>query len=186
MKLRTLAAVWAATALLPTAALAQSADVGVYASAGYSHLTTSDEPDVNLGAITLRGGYAFTPHFAVEAEGSFGVKDEDFATGTGANRITGDFGLDYLVGVFGVARLPITERFSVFGRAGAAHGAFSGEARQGATRFSLDEDAGFWAAGVGAEYFLDDRNGLRAGYTRYENDDEASFDAWSLSYVRRF
>jgi outer membrane immunogenic protein len=44
-----------------------------------------------------------------------------------------------------------------------------------------------WNAGVGGQYFLDGKDGLRADYTR-ETADHADLDAnvWSLAYVRKF
>ena len=41
--------------------------------------------------------------------------------------------------------------------------------------------------GVGANYFIDGRNGIRADWTRRDfRDDGGEADTYGLSYVRRF
>ena len=45
-----------------------------------------------------------------------------------------------------------------------------------------------WAYGVGGQYFLTDKDGLRAEYTRYASTDtsQADVDSFAVSYVRKF
>ena len=44
-----------------------------------------------------------------------------------------------------------------------------------------------WNYGVGANYYLDGVNGVRADWTRRDfRDDRGEADAYSVSYIRRF
>ena len=73
-------------------------------------------------------------------------------------------------------------------------GAITGRLGYGTTRVSADL-AGVTASGdgesvnygVGANYFIDGRNGIRADWTRRDfRDDGGEADTYGLSYVRRF
>lgn len=184
MNSRTLAAVWAALALVPAAAVAQTSDAtGFYGSAGYSHLDLAGGRDVSTGAVTLRGGYQFNRYLGLEAEGGLGIDDGGFSTSAGAR---GSYGLDYSIGAFGVARYPVTERFDVFARGGVVHAKFKGKARIGNTVARFGDKGELLAGGVGVQYNIDGRNGLRAEYTRYEDNDAADANVWGVSFVRRF
>ncbi len=48
-------------------------------------------------------------------------------------------------------------------------------------------DIGSWNYGVGAQYCLDGKNGLRLDYTRQDFKDRMKPDeTWSVAYTRRF
>ncbi|MBL8556512.1 MAG: porin family protein [Phenylobacterium sp.] len=189
MNTRTFAAVWAAPVaiaaalLAPAAASAQTADSGVYGSAGYAIISPKGAPS-DLGAINLRGGYQFNRYLGVEAEGALGVDDGHFTTGTGATAVRGSYGLDWSIGAFGVARYPVSEQLDVFARAGVVHGEFKGKARSGATTVRVSDNDELFAGGAGVQFNFDDKNGIRADYTRYEGDVDA--DVFGVSYVRKF
>lgn len=189
MNTKTFAAVWAAPVaiaaalLAPAAASAQTADTGFYGSAGYAIISPKGAPS-DLGAINLRGGYQFNRYLGVEAEGALGVDDGHFTTGTGATAIRGSYGLDWSIGAFGVARYPVTDKFDVFARAGVVHGEFKGKARSGTTTVRVSDNDELFAGGAGVQFNFDDKNGLRADYTRYEGDVDA--DVFGVSYVRKF
>ena len=114
------------------------------------------------GGITGRVGVNFGPNFAVEGEGSFGVK--------------GDSGteLDSEIGVFAVGKLPVNPSLDVFGRVGVS--------RIETSPFG-DEDG--LAYGAGAQWNLTAQDGIRGDWTRHDYD-AGDVDAYSLSYVRSF
>ncbi|MCW5724739.1 MAG: porin family protein [Maricaulaceae bacterium] len=166
--MRTILLSAAATLALAPAALAQQAHVG----AGY---TVIDGDGVNLGALTLRGGYDFTTHFGVEGEASLGVSDD---TVGGVN-----VDLQRALGAFAIARMPVGEGLSLHARGGYANARI--KASMGGVSITDSEDA--FAYGVGAEWMADGQNGVRFDYTRYDfrnGGDDAN--VWTLSYVRRF
>ena len=146
-----------------------TADVDWYGTAGYTHIGLED---ADLGGLQLRGGINFNSLFGAEIEGAFGINDDE---------VGGiDVELDRQIGAFGTVRTQLGQRLEVFARAGwvdvEAEGSFGGVSA------SDGDDAG--ALGVGANFFLNDRHGLRAGYTYYDFDENA--DVFEIAYVLRF
>lgn len=160
-----------AALVVATPALAQ--ETGFYGTAGYSHVMADD---VDLGAITLRGGWNFNEYFGAEAEGSIGVVSDDVTIG--ATDI--DVDLNHSLGAFATAGVPFGERGRVFARAGYASVDIEGSAGG----VSVSEDDSDFAYGIAGEFQFDDFNGVRLGYTAY--DFEETIDVFEISYVRRF
>lgn len=153
-------------ALLAIAApVAANAETTWYGNIGYAGV---DADSVNLGAIQGRLGAQFNPNIGVEGEVAFGVKDDDIS-GVKVK-------LNNEYGIYGVARLPVNDKFDVFARVGYARA----EAKVAGSSGSDDGVA----YGAGAEYSFDGKNGVRADYTKYDFLGDA--DVWSVSYVRKF
>ena len=168
----------AALTLIAAPAMAQSiSSPHVTGSVGY---TVLDGDDASLGAITGRLNARVSPHFGVEGEASFGVKDDEVTVGAA----TGDLSHEYDVAAYGVATLPISANFELFGRVG--YGTTSIKAD--VAGFSATEDGESVNYGVGANYFFDGQNGVRADWTRrdFTDDNGGELDTYGLSYVRRF
>ncbi len=152
----------AATMLVAPAYLTANAQQssGVYVSGGYTHF--DGDGGAELGGVTGRVGVNLTPNFAIEGEGTFGVKED---SGTE---------LDSALGAYVVGKLPINPQFDLFGRVGVA---------RIETSPGGDEDG--LAYGAGAQWNLTSQDGIRGDWTR--NDfDAGNVDAFSLSYVRSF
>ncbi len=159
MKLK-LALAAASMLVAPAFMTAQAQTSGVYVSGGYTQFDGDGGAD--LGAITGRVGVDLTPNFAIEGEGSFGVKGD---SGTD---------LDSEIGAFVVAKLPLSPSFDVFARAGASRI----ETSPGGS-----EDG--FAYGAGGTFNLTPVDGVRLDWTRHDYD-VGNADAYSLSYVRKF
>jgi outer membrane immunogenic protein len=161
MKLNSILASLALVAGATSLALpAQAQQAGLYVNGGLTHFSADD---VDLGGLTGRVGYNFTPYVGAEAEASVGIIDDD------------NVELDKAAGLFGVARWPLGEKFDLFARAGVSHVDVTG-----------GEDEGF-AYGVGGNYWFTPVDGVRADYTRHNVDNAGGdVDALSLSYARRF
>ena len=159
MKLK-LALAAASMLVAPVVMSAQAQTSGVYVSGGYTHFD-GDGGD-ELGGVTGRVGVNFGPNFAVEAEGTFGVKDD------------GGTELDNELGVFAVGTLSINPQFELL-------------ARVGASRIETSPGGDFdgLAYGAGAQWNLTSVDGIRGDWTRHDYD-EGDTDAYSLSYVRSF
>ena len=163
----------AAAAVLAAPAMAQER---VYGSVAYSQL---EADGVDLGAVTGRLGYKFNPNFAVEGEASFGVSDDDVTIGA----TTASVEHEYDAAVYAVGTLPISPNFELFARGGYG----TTEIEASAAGFTASESGESWNYGVGANWFLDGRNGIRADWTRRDfTNDGGEADVWSLGYVRRF
>ena len=149
----------------------------VTGSVGY---TVLDGDNTNLGAITGRLNAKVTRYIGVEGEASFGVKDDDVSFGG----VTGDLSHEYDAAAYVVGTLPISPNFEVFGRIGYG----TTQIKTDVAGFSATEDGESVNYGVGANYFFDGRNGVRADWTRrdFTDDNGGELDTYGLSYVRRF
>ncbi len=156
-KFAMMAAVAAAAMLAaPTAAHAQA-----YANLGY---TQFEFDDAEVGGVTARLGYNFTPVIGAEVEGTFGVDDDEGVE------------LDNAMGAYVVGRIPLGNTFNVHGRVGYAN-------LQVDTPFGDVEDDGVsWGAGLGWQ--ATPGIGIRADYTRFEGDEDG--DSIGLAAVMSF
>ncbi|WP_439471706.1 porin family protein [Brevundimonas sp.] len=167
----------AAVTLIAAPAMAQEPASRITGSAGYTYF---DGDNGNLGAITGRVGYDFTRNLGVEGEASFGVKD-DHITVAG---LEGSLEHQYDAAVYGVAKLPVNENFELFGRLG--YGTTQVKADVAGVQATNDGESVNY--GVGANYFFDGQNGVRADWTRrdFRGDNGGEADTYGVSFVRRF
>lgn len=131
--------------------------------------------------LQARLGYQSSGILGAEIEGSLGVSDNEETVGA----TTVETGIDYSVGAFARARLPIGKHFSLHARGGYHLSGFSSEVETAGvtTNFSSDEDG--FAYGAGAEYAFSPRSAVRLDYTVYETD-LGDLDAISLGYSHKF
>jgi outer membrane immunogenic protein len=167
----------AAVAAALVASVTAFADpVGVYGTLGGEDINSDS---ANVGAITGRLGARFMPYFGVEGEASAGLGSDHVNLG-GVR--TGVRANDQYAG-YAVGFLPVTANADLLARVG--YGASDLNLAQ--PGHSFHDYVTSWNAGVGGQYFFDEKDGLRADYTR-ETADHANLDAnvWSLAYVRKF
>lgn len=160
MKLKLALAAGAAALIAPAFMTASAQEANVYINAGYTQFDGDGGGD--LGALTGRVGVDFGRYFAIEGEASIGVADDD------------GLELDSELGAFVVGKLPVASTFDIFGRIGVA---------RIETSPGGDEDG--LAYGVGGEFHLTDKDGIRGDWTRHDYD-AGEVDAFNISYVRRF
>lgn len=167
----------AAVTVIAAPAIAQNVQSPTYyGTLGYSQL---DGSQGDLGAVTGRIGARLTPNLGVEGEASFGVRDDDF-TVAGVN---GKLKHEYDAAVYGVATLPVTPNFELFGRVGYG----TTQVKAEIPGVSATEDGESWNYGAGANYFFDGQNGIRGDWTRRDfRNDGGEADIYSVNYVRRF
>jgi outer membrane immunogenic protein len=169
------AAVLAALAVVPAAASAQTSPQA-YGSVGYSH---QDYDDQKLGNVQVRGGLRFGRHLGAEVELGAGVKGDE----TNVAGVDIDTKVNHEAAIYGVGFLPVSENADLFARIGYGTTEIEVEGAGATAR----GDGASWNYGVGGQYFFDDKNGLRADYTRKDFDDaDLEVDAWSVGYVRKF
>ena len=170
----------AATAVViaaPSSALAQ----GWYADGGYTHITTDVDGtsgDIDLGTITGHLGYDLNQTFGVEGEVAFGVNDEDTTVGD----VTTSLGLNYLVGVYGKAQMPLGERAKLFARAGIVNAELEAETTGLGSTEQSETGAGY---GVGGTVDISQNLFVRGDYTRYDIDDLEA-DAFTVGVGLKF
>lgn len=170
----------AAAAALALLAGASAASAESYGSIGYTRI---DLEGVKLGAATARVGTNLNPWFGVEGELALGIADDSVVIGAGdPDFAPGTYAVDlkHQIGVYAVARAPLGEGFTVFGRVGYA----SSKAEFTDPTGSVEAKGDGIAYGVGAQYDFG-LNGIRADFTRYDVE-IGDADAMSVSFVRKF
>lgn len=155
--------------------------------------TTAFDDDERDTGYKLFGGYQFNRYFAIEGGyfdlGEFGFTATTLPTGTldGQIEIEG-LNLD-LVGL-----IPVTDRFSVFGRVGAqyaeAEDRFRGTGSVNVMNPDPDESDTNYKAGLGLQYAMTRSVDVRLEVERYRIDDavgnRGDIDLVSLGLVYRF
>lgn len=166
----------------------QNKDSGAYGAIGASAYVTDPSPTFNVDLFTadLKLGYNFNKYFGVEAQGSLGLNTDSFdvpineadpETASLRNKV------DYSVAALGVARLPLTEQFSVYARGGVHNTQVSRELITSDEVFDTSRTKTGIAVGAGAQFNFDEKNGIRADYTYL---DGTNGETLSLGYVRKF
>ncbi len=172
----TAAAIALGAAFIPVLASAQETTTGAYGSLGYA---AADQDGVNLGAIQGRLGYRFNPYVGVEGELAAGVKKDD----TNIAGVPVNVKLNHQAAIYGVGYLPVAPNADLYARVGYGNTELKAKGPGGV---SATSDGDSWNYGVGGQYFLDDKNGLRADYTRHDFKDDGEANVWSVGYVRKF
>ena len=149
--------------------------------------------DANITVINGRLGYRLNDFIAVEGELGFGLGGDDFdrvlpvdVLGTAVNVDTNvsldvsNYYIGFVRGIF-----PVSDQFDVFARVGYGEASVEGDIVASAAGFTAtasdEDDASGFAYGVGAQYNLTEKDGIRGDYTRLEDA-----DIISLAYSRRF
>lgn len=160
------------------------------ATSGFT-TTALDDDERDLG-YKVFGGYKLLPWFAIEG-GYFDLGEFDFsATTVSAGTLSGSLKTRGL-NIDPVFILPITQRFSAFGRAGLTYAQTrSTYASSGAvtTPPSSDEREMGYKFGAGVQYDITERLGLRLEAERYQVDEGAAkrggLDLFSAGLIYRF
>ncbi len=139
--------------------------------------------DNDLIGLQTRVGYQSANLWGVEVEGSMGL-DEDNVDSPLTSTTT-RLDVDYSVGAFALARLPLHDRLSVHARGGYHTTKISSDVDDGTTITELSNEFDGFAYGAGAEFNVTPKDSLRVDYTRYEGEG-SDLDSISLGYARKF
>ena len=164
---------------IPALASAQVAATGTtfYGSLGYAGASVDG---YDLGAIQGRLGARFGQHFGVEGELSGGTNGDKASIGGVPVKVD----LQNQAAIYGVGFLPLSPNFDLLARVGYGESKIKASTVNGV---SATGDGDSWNYGVGGQYHFDDKNAVRADYTRHDfQDSGANADVWSLAYVRKF
>jgi outer membrane immunogenic protein len=143
-------------------------------SAGFSRFVDGSE-EFNGGALSGRATVRFHRNFGIEADASLGLETSDIA---GL-----EFKMNHNIATYAVGYWPISDNADLIGRIG--YGASEFEVSDGVV--SASETFSGVTAGIGGQYFFDDKNGLRMDVTRHHYEDlDGGIDSVSLMYVRNF
>lgn len=178
MRLFAIAALAVSAIAVPAAAQTTESPAGfqpqVSASVGFSRFVDGSE-DFNGQAATGRVTARFHRNFGVEADASLGLVESDIGGY--------DFKMSHNVAAYAVGYFPLSEKVDLIGRVG--YGTTEFEISDGVV--TVNDSYSGWTAGVGGQYFFDDKNGIRMDVTRHEYEElEGGFDSVSIMYVRNF
>ena len=173
--------------------------MGSYSAAAYAQ----DQPDQTskesgvygaLGATTydfdnygvdVKLGYNFNKNFGVEAQGTLGLTEDSSPVCDQPECATGTYKTEYTVGAFAVGRIPLSDQFEVFARAG-IHNTKNNVKISNVLGTDYDVDSTGFAGGGGLQYKLDPKNAIRAEYTYLDYRDEGWSGTATIAYVRKF
>lgn len=144
-------------AISSTAMAAEPGRIYAGADIGTTKVDGVDKRETSVGAFV---GYTITPAIAVEA-GYRRLADYDLSVGTASGKVTLD-----QISLSGVATMPLTEKFSVFGRLGYNH--LEADASFAGT--SADESESGVLYGVGAGYAISPTLAARVEVQRPSSD----------------
>lgn len=184
----------AATSALAFGASAQTAseDTGFYVEGGYQYLDIKPdgaEQGVDTNGIAARTGYKFNNIFSIEGELASGVDDGEFDYNVDEDEFdlddnndgdfndtiaaAGDIEMNYLVGLYGKAEVPITERLNAYARAGYAYIDVDAKVQTpgGTTLTTISDSEEGPAVGAGLTYDLTDDWYIKGDYTYYSFED---------------
>lgn len=138
--------------------------------------------DIEDDILGLQGrlGYQATPYLGLEAEGSFGVTEDDEDIGG----VPYEAEVNHQLAAFATARLPIGDGFSLRGRIGYHTTDYSITTDvAGEPQFEESDDG--IAYGIGAEYAINPRDSIRIDGTIYDIDG-SNMDSVSVAYQHKF
>jgi len=151
------------------------------------------EQSLDITMLTGRIGYRINQYIALEGEAGFGFGGDDFnqsvPVDVGGTLVNVDTNVEldvenYFVG-FARGILPVSEQFELFIRGG--YGSATAQADITASLAGLtasgsaSDKANGFAYGVGGQFNISNKDGIRADYTRLEDA-----NIFSISYARRF
>jgi outer membrane immunogenic protein len=171
-------------AALSAAATAAHAQVPMPTFSGSLGYTKKE--DSNLEAVQARLSARFHPNFGIEGEGALGT-EPNTRIFPSVPQLTIKNQLRQELGVYAVGYLPVTSNAEVFARIGYGNTWFKRTFAQAPNLAVTKFDADSINLGVGGQYFLDGKNGLRVDYTRQDfSKGVRTEDSWAVAFTRRF
>ncbi len=176
--------IFKATAIASLLALAPAAlaqDKGMYGDIGVSQINFDDDDlDFSVTMIQGRLGYDFNDYFGVEGELAFSLDGDTVNTADFGITPALDIDVDITqtAGIYGVLSTANTQGFEFFGRVGYVQAEIKGSS----SVFAISEEGEGLAYGLGAKYYFDGLNGVRADFSSIEGETTNL----SLAYTRRF
>ena len=165
----------ASVAAIPALSQAQTSPE-IYGSVGYGSTRASG---ADTGTIQGRVGAKLTPHLGVEGELAAGVSDDKTYVAGAPVSVE----LKHQAAVYAVGFLPVTPNIELLARAGYGTTKFDASSAVSPLKGSMES----WNYGVGAQYKFDDKNGVRADWTKSEfNNSKQDADTLAVAYVRKF
>jgi opacity protein-like surface antigen len=177
---------------------------GFYVSGGASYLEFEGDNgvDAEVTGLTGRLGMQFNSWLSLEGDATFGFEEGDFdfqgdeeefnlddnsdGDVTDIINAPGEFGLDYMLGAYVKASLPVSDVFDLYGRVGYAYAEVdSNITTPGGSTLTLGDAESGASVGAGAALNFTDRQSVRLDYT-FTDFDLAEANALGLMYQFKF
>jgi len=159
---------------LSSAAIAQ--DGGSYGAIGAATY------DFETYGVDIKLGHNFTENFGIEAQGIIGLTSDSTRLSNSETSATLKQKTDYTIGVFAVGRVPLSEQFELFARAGVHNTKYGFTINNALNTDFSSNDTGV-AGGIGLQYNLNEQSALRLETTYLDNVDSQTS---AISFVRKF
>jgi len=146
-----------------------------YIGAGYNFLETEAGGfDWDTSAVDIRVGKYFTPNFAIEGRGGFGVSDD---TAAGLNVEINNY-----FGVYARGEIPINSQFSIYGLLGITDIELDVSAG-GNTVSGTDNDVSW---GVGASFAINPKTSIGGEYMNLYDDGGVEISGFGINFQQKF
>jgi len=148
----------------------------VGADLGYLSYEENGYDDANILSIGGKLGVELHKYFSVEARLGTGITEEEDYEGVQGL----DLSLDYYLGAYALATLPIGEKLSIYGLLGYTKAEMSAEY----AGFEISEDESDMSYGLGAEFKVNDKASFTAEYTNLL--DGSTYEVTSINVGMKF
>jgi len=153
-----------------------------YGSLGIVNYEAGDD----LYGAQARFGYQFSKYFGAELEGSQGLSKQKDDLIVGGVPLEQTIGIENSIAAFGVARYPLVQKLSGYGRLGYHNTELDEKVSDGvANPVNREFSVNGIAYGGGLQYDISPRTAVRLDYTVYDYDGPDA-DAVSLAVSRKF
>ena len=155
-------------------------------STGVGYEVGDSDEVVGLSALTVRGGYEFNDFIGIEAEGSFGLGDDDVIV----NGYEYTAEIETMFGAYGKLKIPVGRNVDLFARAGYANLSLDESLSFYRNTISNSENHSGFAGGIGVQAFFGGNHGVRVDLGGMDLGDDDGVDKgnvaiFSLSYAYR-
>lgn len=162
--------------LFPSTSFAGSAGSS-YAGIQYGMVTYSETgiPDFEPTALAGRLGYFVHDQFSIEGRIGIGISDDSAVVDVGFGPENVSLEVDSLVGIYGVAHLPLSDNASLYGVIGFTQGELT--VKVSGIPFSGDDDD--LSYGIGVDFGVGQKTSVNIEYMSYL--DETAYDVTAIA-----
>ena len=159
-------------AALTVPAWAQAVDTPhFYGGIAYERVEVDVGVDFKFDSAIVKAGWRFNPYFGIEADLGRTLNDDKVRI----NNVEVKSKMDWMVGVYGVGFVPLSDRVDLIGRIGY---------REESISFSpgnIKSTGGGTTWSLGGQFFLNENHGLRLDYSQ-----ESDVKTVALGYAVKF
>lgn len=173
------------------------AEESSYFGVNYEAWSVKDDSGEDLGIgkvtwspslLTVKAGINLNESFAIEGKLGLGAGDSSKTVNFSGYQTKMTVDPKYSFGVYGVGKIPFNEEFELYGKLGLTHFAFDLKASVTGYGEIVNETESETKAsiGAGANFFLDENNGINIEWMAPSIGDLGDINTFSVGYIRKF